>query len=261
MLAAYWQYDISLWAVFFLILMVLVIPMEVGFRLGRRKQRLHPDAGGAARNDVTLPSMLALLGLMLAFTYSFSMSRADLRKKAFITEVNAMSTAFMRADLAAEPARTELRQRLLDYARSRLVTPGTITAATETEGAAIAVVYAAAIGFFVTRKLSLKAMPGVLFRAAVTAAMVGALIAFADADAAARPGSVVRLPSSATTAPRSPRERSAASSSPARTCSRATGESPTRPPRSSPRTAFSKPATWAIGTKTESFLSVAVPKI
>lgn len=126
MLAAYWQYDISLWAVFFLILMVLVIPMEVGFRLGRRQQRRHPDAGGAARNDVTLPSMLALLGLMLAFTYSFSMSRADLRKKAFITEVNAMSTAFMRADLAAEPARTELRQRLLDYARSRLVTPGTI---------------------------------------------------------------------------------------------------------------------------------------
>jgi len=70
--------------------------------------------------------MLALLGLMLAFTYSFSMSRADLRKHAFIAEVNAISTAFLRADLAPDPSRTELREILCDYARSRLVTPGEI---------------------------------------------------------------------------------------------------------------------------------------
>jgi tripartite ATP-independent transporter DctM subunit len=50
---------------------------------------------------------------------------------------------------------------------------------TATEGAAIAVVYALFIGFFVTRVLKIRALPGVLFRAAVTAAMVGALIAFA----------------------------------------------------------------------------------
>lgn len=50
---------------------------------------------------------------------------------------------------------------------------------TATEGAAIAVVYSAAIGFLVTRQLRLSDLPGCLFRAAVTAAMVGALIAFA----------------------------------------------------------------------------------
>lgn len=66
---------------------------------------------------------LAMSRLMLAFTYSFSMSRADMRKQAFIAEVNAVSTAFVRADLAPEPERTELRERLLDYARSRLATP------------------------------------------------------------------------------------------------------------------------------------------
>jgi TRAP-type transport system large permease protein len=51
---------------------------------------------------------------------------------------------------------------------------------TATEGAAIAVVYAAAIGFFITRELKVSALPGVLFRAAVTAAMVSALISFAS---------------------------------------------------------------------------------
>ena len=51
---------------------------------------------------------------------------------------------------------------------------------TATEGAAIAVVYGLAIGFFVTRKLKLTDLPGLLLRAAITSAMVGALIAFAS---------------------------------------------------------------------------------
>lgn len=50
---------------------------------------------------------------------------------------------------------------------------------TATEGAAIAVVYSAFVGFAITRKLTLADLPGCLYRAAVTSAMVGALIAFA----------------------------------------------------------------------------------
>ncbi|HDZ38355.1 MAG TPA: TRAP transporter large permease [Marinobacter sp.] len=51
---------------------------------------------------------------------------------------------------------------------------------TATEGAAIAVVYALLMGFFVTRQLRLSDLPKAMFRAAITAAMVGALIAFAS---------------------------------------------------------------------------------
>jgi TRAP-type transport system large permease protein len=50
---------------------------------------------------------------------------------------------------------------------------------TATEGAAIAVVYSAVVGLLVTRKLRFTDLPGCLFRAAVTASMVGALIALA----------------------------------------------------------------------------------
>jgi hypothetical protein len=119
----YWLYEIPLWLDMALFLVVLLVPMEAGFRMGLRKHRTNPDAERAARGDATLTSILALLGLMLAFTYAFCMTRADMRKKALVTEVNAISTAFIRADLAPEPGRTELRERLLDYARSRLVTP------------------------------------------------------------------------------------------------------------------------------------------
>jgi tripartite ATP-independent transporter DctM subunit len=52
---------------------------------------------------------------------------------------------------------------------------------TATEGSAIAVVYALLIGLFVTRKLRLADLPQILFRAAVTTGVVGALIAFASA--------------------------------------------------------------------------------
>ena len=51
---------------------------------------------------------------------------------------------------------------------------------TPTEGAGIAVLYALVIGFFVTRQLRLSHLPRAMFNAAVTAAMVGALIAFAS---------------------------------------------------------------------------------
>jgi TRAP-type transport system large permease protein len=75
-----------------------------------------------------------------------------------------------------------LRRSLIVLAMPIIVVGGIVGGIfTATEGAAIAVVYAAAIGFFVTRKLKLSDMPGCLFRAAVTAAMVGALIAFASA--------------------------------------------------------------------------------
>lgn len=52
---------------------------------------------------------------------------------------------------------------------------------TATEGSAVAVVYALLIGLFVTRRITLKDLPHILFRAAVTTGIVGALIAFASA--------------------------------------------------------------------------------
>lgn len=51
---------------------------------------------------------------------------------------------------------------------------------TATEGSAIAVVYAMLVGFFITRKLKLSDLPDALLRAAVTTAIVGAMIAFAS---------------------------------------------------------------------------------
>ena len=76
----------------------------------------------------------------------------------------------------------QLRRSLVIFLMPVVVIGGIVGGAfTATEGAAIAVVYALLIGFFVTRKLRLADLPEVLFRAAVMSAVVGAMIAFASA--------------------------------------------------------------------------------
>lgn len=116
------KYEMSLWLFAVILVMLFLAALESGFWLGLRKFHVNADSEKTVRGDVTLGSMLALLGLILAFTYAFSLSRADHRKDAIVNEVNAINTAFLRADLAAEPGRSELRKRLLEYARTRLVT-------------------------------------------------------------------------------------------------------------------------------------------
>jgi tripartite ATP-independent transporter DctM subunit len=75
----------------------------------------------------------------------------------------------------------ELRRSLIVLAMPVVVIGGIVGGAfTATEGAAIAVVYASAIGFFITRRLELRDLPGIVVRAAITSAVVGALIAFAS---------------------------------------------------------------------------------
>ena len=68
-----------------------------------------------------MTSLSAILGLLLAFTYGFVIAHHEARKSATISEANALGTAFLRAELVAEPGSTELRQALLDYSRTRVV--------------------------------------------------------------------------------------------------------------------------------------------
>jgi hypothetical protein len=115
-----WLHQFPLWVSAVLFLVVFSLALESGLRAGLRQHRSREDGGKTEQGDLTLNSLLILLALMLALTFSFSLSRADLRKQAVLNEANAIGTAFYRADLAAEPARTELRERLLAYARTRL---------------------------------------------------------------------------------------------------------------------------------------------
>ena len=75
----------------------------------------------------------------------------------------------------------ELRRSAIVLLMPLIIIGGIIGGAfTATEGSAISVVYALILGFFITRTLKLSDLPRILVRAAITTAVVGALIAFAS---------------------------------------------------------------------------------
>jgi hypothetical protein len=119
-------YNLPMWVPGIFLFIVLSVALEFGFRVGlkRREHWKDADSGGGA---VVLTSMFAVMGLVLAFTYASVVSRYDARKNAVTLEANALGTAFHRADLVAEPGRTELKKVLLDYSRSRVFELGTIS--------------------------------------------------------------------------------------------------------------------------------------
>jgi hypothetical protein len=104
------------------ILIMLPLCTLIGHHTGRKTRERaldERDRSWTPPGETTSGAMLALLGLLLAFTFSFALNRADDRRNALIEEVAAIGTAFLRADLVAEPGRTTLRQVIADYTVTR----------------------------------------------------------------------------------------------------------------------------------------------
>jgi hypothetical protein len=118
-LSILYQYPIWVSGLFFLA--ILLVSLGVGFLIGRHNLNSLGKSAKRGKNDVVLTGMFALLALILAFTYAFSLSRYDARKQSVMMEANALSTAFLRADLTPEPVRQELKSLLLEYARTRVI--------------------------------------------------------------------------------------------------------------------------------------------
>lgn len=113
-------YRLPIWVNGVFFVGVLLAAVEVGYRAGSRQSAIWKDAEAGGGN-VVLTSMLALLGLILAFTFAAGVSRYEHRKQSVIADANALGTAFLRADMVAEPGRTELKKVLLEYARARAI--------------------------------------------------------------------------------------------------------------------------------------------
>jgi hypothetical protein len=110
------------------VIMALVLPLAavLGHAIGRaQRQKMIAEGKDVdqATGQTSLGAILALLGLLLAFSFGNSISITQTRKAATIQEATALSTVFLRADYLDEPGRTELKAAILEYAKTR-VTPG-----------------------------------------------------------------------------------------------------------------------------------------
>lgn len=108
----------------FVLLLLLPLAAMLGWKLGsvRRKQTLAAGREiDMVVGETTLGAILAILGLLVAFSFGNALSQFDKRKQGALDEAAALGTAFLRADYLAEPGRTDLQRALLDYAETRVL--------------------------------------------------------------------------------------------------------------------------------------------
>ena len=84
--------------------------IRIGHRLGLARLARDPEDGLAKGTGASEGAVFALLGLILAFTFSGAASRFEARRQLITEEVNDIGTAFLRIELVPEEARPELRQ-------------------------------------------------------------------------------------------------------------------------------------------------------
>src|SRR3954470_15804890 len=95
--------------------------LETGRRLGIRAVARYGASGLPATASLET-AVFALLGLLIAFTFSGALGRLDVRRAQVVDEANAMGTAYLRIALLPLPAQSGLRASFRQYADARMAT-------------------------------------------------------------------------------------------------------------------------------------------
>jgi len=93
--------------------------LELGRRLRTRRRERGMDSEPPGLGVVDA-GVFALLGLLIAFTFSGAAARFDARRHLVIEETNDIGTAYLRLDLLPADARTELQGMFRQYLDARL---------------------------------------------------------------------------------------------------------------------------------------------
>ncbi len=109
--------DVDAWAV----ALTVAFAMVAGWLAGRwRGRRLRAKLDGKPAISKFVDASLALLGLLLAFTFSTAISKHDQRRIMVVTDSNAIGDFYTCASLLKEPERTKLRHVIRDYTALRV---------------------------------------------------------------------------------------------------------------------------------------------
>lgn len=115
----FWLNNLPLWGLLIGFAALLFLAMEFGYRAGSWR---HVSSPGEKEEPVgaMVAAMLALLALVLGFTFSMAALRFDQRREAVLNESNAIGTTFLRAQLLAEPEKSEISKLLKEYVDIRI---------------------------------------------------------------------------------------------------------------------------------------------
>ena len=113
------MYDLNSILICTILLVVMTLALEAGYRGGRRWQD-RTDEPRKSQLSAVQGALLGLLALLLGFTFSLSLQRFDDRSKAVVDEANAIGTAMLRARLLDESVRADAEAGLREYLSLRV---------------------------------------------------------------------------------------------------------------------------------------------
>lgn len=120
MLVAHFFDLIPIWVLFIGTILLMVLFIELGFRLGNNALVNAKKAQGSQVRAI-MGAGLGLLAFMLAFTFNTAQSHFEARVQNLAEEARVARNAFMQADTLAEPERTQAKQLLGEYIKLRSV--------------------------------------------------------------------------------------------------------------------------------------------
>ncbi len=112
-------YDVPTWVVVFGLLLLSLAANELGFRYGRSRQGRESELSKTVSNTLK-GSIFALVALLLAFSFSATSTRYDMRQRLVLDQANAIGTAYLRAGLLGDSSRAKIRGTLRQYVDIRL---------------------------------------------------------------------------------------------------------------------------------------------
>jgi hypothetical protein len=118
MLVAHFFDLVPIWLLFIGTILVMVLFIECGFRLGKHDQATSKKAQTSQVRAI-MGAGLGLLAFMLAFTFATAQSHFEARVQNLAEEARIARNAFLQADLMTEPRRSEAKHLLKDYIKLR----------------------------------------------------------------------------------------------------------------------------------------------
>jgi hypothetical protein len=97
----------------------MLLFLEIGRRIAIRRQKEDSGTAGEGIGAVD-GAVFALLGLLIAFTFSGASSRFDTRRQLIVEETNSIGTAYLRLDLLPADAQSALRESFRRYLDARI---------------------------------------------------------------------------------------------------------------------------------------------
>src|SRR3982751_1502293 len=98
----YMVLELSLVALLFCAIAIFLVAIELGYRLGQRRQD-KTDEPDKSHTTALQTATLGLLALLLGFTFAMAVSRYDNRKTVILDQANAIGTAELRSRLLGAP--------------------------------------------------------------------------------------------------------------------------------------------------------------